>query len=38
MAAVVRDTAQLPAGYREAIAEYLKSLPGVAAAKANPAP
>lgn len=27
MAAVVRDTGQLPASYREAIAEYLKSLP-----------
>jgi mono/diheme cytochrome c family protein len=30
MAAVVRDTAELPAAYREAIAEYLKSLPAVA--------
>jgi hypothetical protein len=42
MAAIVRDTAQLPPGYREAIAEYLKSLPAVGgksgAAKPNPAP
>ena len=41
MAAVVRDAGQLPAGYREAIAEYLKSLPGAVgqggAAKPNPA-
>lgn len=30
MAAVVRNTAQLPSSYREAIAEYLKSLPPIA--------
>jgi mono/diheme cytochrome c family protein len=39
MAAVVRDTAELPASDREAIAEYLKSLPAVpgkqSAAKPN---
>ena len=29
MAGVVRNTAQLPADYREAIAEYLKSLPPI---------
>jgi mono/diheme cytochrome c family protein len=42
MAAVVRNTAQLPADYREAIAEYLKNLPPIetlrAAAKPDPAP
>ena len=42
MAAVVRDTPQLPPRYREAIADYLKSLPTVAgeadSAKPNQAP
>ena len=42
MAAVVRNTAQLPADYREAIAEYLKSLPPIetprAAVKPDPDP
>jgi len=42
MAAVVRDFAQLPESYREAVAEYLKSLPAVAgqggAGKPSPAP
>jgi len=38
MAAVVRNTAQLPPSYREAIAEYLKNLPGSDAPLGPPRP